>query len=762
MLRWHQRRRHHLTEPVFKLSTEPPERAVFWYDTVKSRNPMAVNIEIKGNLARLLATENLIVEHKQVETAMFDVDRRVLTLPMWQKASNQVYDMLVAHEVGHALFTPFREWNLEDSYKTVPIDYVNVVEDARIERLMKNKFADLSPDFYSAYNELHRDDFFCVNDTDINRMKLIDRINLYFKIGAYLCIDFTDDEEQFVTDIAKAETFDQVLDIAKSIHEYSKEQRKKQQQQQQQKQDDAGQQQTSKQPQSSTDGDSGDDEFESLEQDNNGTEEGNPETGDQQVEKPQQNPDPQNNTDLDKSDTQQSFTDNSNQLVDRYANETLYVTIPELKLDSVIVSFDTIKKYLDGHFEDERKCHVSREEAIMDQVQEYNKFKNSAAKEVNYLVKEFEMKKSADAYARSTTSRTGVLNTAKLHTYKYNEDLFRKVTTIPDGKNHGLVFYLDWSGSMQHIMLDTMKQLFQLVWFCRKVSIPFDVYAFANDAYTLNMGDNTTDAYDMSKMDVCKEWKENDINIDGCFRMINILSSTVKNKDLDKMMQNLWLTAVAFTRTRYEYPRRFSLGGTPLNECIIAAKPIMKEFINKYKLQKCHAIVLTDGEGYGPSHNVVRKTYFDGDAQKGRRPIYSSVIRNSKNGRTYSPRDSNGDFTSKLIEYVKDDIPGVSFIGFRVLERGSLRNFFYWYGIGSQYDTIDHMREDLRKNNSLCMKTKAFDLFFGLQQSSLSVDANLKVDDDASKREISTAFRKMFKGKKTNKFVLQTFVEQIA
>ena len=63
---------------------------------------MTVNIEIKGNLARLLATENLIVEHKQVETAMFDVDRRVLTLPMWQKASNQVYDMLVAHEIGRA------------------------------------------------------------------------------------------------------------------------------------------------------------------------------------------------------------------------------------------------------------------------------------------------------------------------------------------------------------------------------------------------------------------------------------------------------------------------------------------------------------------------------------------------------------------------------------------------------------------------------------------------------------------------------------
>lgn len=725
---------------------------------------MAVNIEIKGNLARLLATENLIVEHKQVETAMFDVDRRVLTLPMWQKASNQVYDMLVAHEVGHALFTPFREWNFEENYKNVPPDYVNVVEDARIERLMKNKFAGLSRDFYAAYNELHRDDFFCVNDEDINRMKLIDKINLYFKIGAYLCIDFEDEEEQFVTEIAKAETFEQVLDIAKRIHEYAKQQRKQKKVQPQETQDNVPDgHQTSQQPQSSTDGENDKDDFESLEQDNNGTEEGKPEVGDKEVEKPQANTENEDDGDLDKSDTQQSFSDKSSDLIDRRLGETLYVGVPELNMDNVVVDFDTIKKYLDQHYQSEAEYTYDRSSRIKEEIQRYIQFKNSAAKEVNYLVKEFEMKKSADAYARATTSRTGVLNTSKLHTYKYNEDLFRKVTSIPDGKNHGLVFYLDWSGSMQHIMLDTMKQLFQLVWFCRKVNIPFDVYAFTNDAYSLNMGDNTTPCYDISRMDVCKQWKENDINIDGCFRMVNVLSSNVKNGDLDKMMQNLWLTAKSFSSSLYDYPRRFSLGGTPLNECIIASAQLMKQFINKHKVQKCHAIVLTDGEGYSPSYNFVRKSYYDGDPKKGRLPIHGdAVIRNRRNGRTYFSRNNDGDFTSKLIEYVKDDVPGVSFIGFRVLERGSLSNFFYWYGVNSQYKSVDQMRIDLKKNNSLCMKTKAFDLFFGLQQSSLSVDADLKVEDDASKREIGNAFRKMFKGKKTNKFVLQTFVEQIA
>ena len=59
--------------------------------------------------------------------------------------------------------------------------------------------------------------------------------------------------------------------------------------------------------------------------------------------------------------------------------------------------------------------------------------------------------------------------------------LFRKVTTLADGKNHGLVFMLDWSGSMQYTLLDTCKQMFNLLWFCKKVGIPFDVYAFTNE-----------------------------------------------------------------------------------------------------------------------------------------------------------------------------------------------------------------------------------------------------------------------------------------
>ena len=147
---------------------------------------MSIRHEIKSQLAKLLATEDLIVEHRQVETAQFDVHTRVLTLPQWDRASEVVYDLLVGHEVGHALFTPD-----DDGPKGgVPHQFINVTEDARIEKLMKRKYAGLYKTFRRGYSELSNEDFFCLENEDIGKMNLADRANLHFKIGDYTYIPF--------------------------------------------------------------------------------------------------------------------------------------------------------------------------------------------------------------------------------------------------------------------------------------------------------------------------------------------------------------------------------------------------------------------------------------------------------------------------------------------------------------------------------------------------------------------------------------------
>ena len=99
---------------------------------------------------------------------------------------------------------------------------------------------------------------------------------------------------------------------------------------------------------------------------------------------------------------------------------------------------------------------------------EYKKFINESKKTIMYLVKEFEMKKAATAYKRSTTHKTGTIDPLKLHSYKFNDDIFKRLSVSPDAKNHGMMMLLDWSGSMCDTIFKTVQQTIQLVYFCQK------------------------------------------------------------------------------------------------------------------------------------------------------------------------------------------------------------------------------------------------------------------------------------------------------
>ena len=180
---------------------------------------MAVNYEIKSQLAKLLATEDLVVENRNVETAQFNVETRVLTLPLWKRASETVYDLLVGHEVGHALYTP-DDWSWEDR---IPQQFVNVTEDARIEKLMKRRYPGLSKSFYKGYKEMTDNDFFEIDGQDLSKMNLADRINLYCKIGTFVNIPFSDKEMEFVEMVNESETFGDAVLAAELLYKYCKE-----------------------------------------------------------------------------------------------------------------------------------------------------------------------------------------------------------------------------------------------------------------------------------------------------------------------------------------------------------------------------------------------------------------------------------------------------------------------------------------------------------------------------------------------------------
>ena len=185
---------------------------------------MTYSVESKNQLAKLLATENLTIEHRKVPTASFDMKNRVLTCPIWKDMSGDLYDLFLGHEVGHALETPLDGWhdsvsNKGKNYK----HFLNVVEDARIEKKIKRRYPGLKRSFVSAYNRLFDENFFGVKHRNLNKLSLVDKINLYFKCGISTGIKFNDTEMEFVNQIESCETWDDVVVITDKLFAYCKE-----------------------------------------------------------------------------------------------------------------------------------------------------------------------------------------------------------------------------------------------------------------------------------------------------------------------------------------------------------------------------------------------------------------------------------------------------------------------------------------------------------------------------------------------------------
>ena len=698
--------------------------------------------EIKGNLARLLATENLIVEHRKTPTASFDVDRRVLTLPMWDKASGIVYDMLVGHEVGHALFTPNEDWR---DMHDCPKDFVNVIEDARIEKLMKRKFPGLRKSFAGGYKELNDLDFFDIKDQDLGKLSLIDRINLHFKVGASAFIPFSVEEQVFVARTDVAETFEEVCQIAVDVFEFSK----------QEKVEDIP-------PSAAQQGESESNDDEESEQQQSPEGQANPEpqtgtsnagpTEDVEEEEEEEEFEEEGFAGGETSETQSAFDNASEKLSSSYGRNPIYVEIPEaIDLDSIIVDWTTLHDWIDKNaVEPETYEYVDNQ---------YYEFRKQSQKEVNYLVKEFECRKSADAYARAGQSKTGVLDTSKLHTYKYNEDIFKKVTVLPDGKNHGLLFILDWSGSMSNEILATVKQVLNLTAFCKKVQIPFEVYAFTNEwvaakramAGEVNYMDYDYPGVEKNMVYINKEY----------FHMMNFVSSRSNAREYERQCKNLFREASYYKHyTGYQATFGVGLSGTPLNEAIVTLNYIIPQFKQQNDLQKVNVCVLSDGESNAAAYgHEIYLDHKDEYSVRPRRIDWYQTLRDRKTGITYKQFDAEN-VTNTFIQQLRDRNPDVNVLGFRILPGSQLNSFVSRYGDNSSY--TDVQKQWKKEKSAIIPNPAAFTALYAISNHSLNETTDFNVESGAKKGEISRAFKKMLGSKSTNKKLLSSFIEYVA
>ena len=318
---------------------------------------------------------------------------------------------------------------------------------------------------------------------------------------------------------------------------------------------------------------------------------------------------------------------------------------------------------------------------------------------------------------------------------------------------------------MSDVMVDTCKQLFNLVWFCKKVSIPFEVYAFTNE-WRRGEYDYETDRYIAADRTPHYERKESLLIVDETFSMMNILTSKVSGKDLEHQLQNIWRLACCFSRTYsspYTYPNRMCLSGTPLNEALISLHQILPKFQKENKLQKVQCIVLTDGEANQLTYHKEIKRNWDSKSVLGSGYVHphNTFLRDRKLGTTYMVDYGYHAFTDTLLHNLKDKFPSTNFIGIRVIENRNAQRFITLYhsSADKQYEKIQN---DWKKLRSFTITNSGYDAYFGLSSTALSQDTEFEVAEDATKSQIKSAFVKSLKTKKLNKKVLGEFISLVA
>ena len=736
----------------------------------------------KSTIAKLLSEEDINVVQKQASTASFDVKNRELVLPIWKdEMSDNIADLLVCHEIGHALYTS--EDMLDKMIKrNIEKTFVNVIEDARIEKMVQQKYAGSRSVFLKGYKELIDKDFFGTKSKDISKLNLIDRINLYFK--GTTDTPFSAEEKIWVEKVNNVKTEDDVLNLSEELYKWLQGKKKSQDEEQENLEtqsevgqsgdgSEEGQEQSQgsgseesnddgeEQSGSSTESDQDSDETDGTQEVNSGGSEGGQFSGNEFV-----------------ATTDNNFNEKSQEMRDMEAKDRDYSFIPKVKLDKTIISSDEIFKLCRENY----KCTESEYKLFVRKTtEEFQNIKKDSKKVISYMVKEFEMKKSANQYKRASTAKTGSLDMGVLHSYKFNDDLFKKVTTLPGATNHGMVMFLDWSGSMCNNMPTTLKQLFNLVWFCNRVKIPFEVYAFT-DAFDGNR------YYNNNPGSPIQDFKSGDLVVNDV-KLLNFLSNKMNKKDQDEMMDYLWKMAARWVGFRdwrkdgypMNPPKKLTLGGTPFNHAIVAAMELLPKYKKKTGVEKLNAVFLTDGA----SHKISNKYIVDGDIDTQSEtkafdsysndkimvitdPVTNTTITEEEviNKISRYSYDSSSQ-TTMLLQLLKKRVPDTSILGFYVAgsgKAGYVKKEIIMKEMNCSWEEASEYYKEINKNKVLVSKQKGYDEYYILPGGAkLDIESgDLNVEVGASKANLKRAFVKASKGKVTSRILLNKFIQRVA
>jgi hypothetical protein len=318
---------------------------------------------------------------------------------------------------------------------------------------------------------------------------------------------------------------------------------------------------------------------------------------------------------------------------------------------------------------------------------------------------------------------------------------------LADAKSHGMIFFIDYSGSMSSVLKDVLEHTLNLVHFCKKVGIPFKVYSFTSN-------------YALDKDDVSQSDMEFDLSD---LVLAELFSSEMSSREYNEAFQ--MVTCQILNSNQYRFSQqgisKFEhLGGTPLDHTLIASHQIVDNFRKKNPVQKLNVIVLTDGESHScsPSDTWQAGTFFTNVGGKQR------IIKRH-------------DATSQYIKLLKE-VKGVNTIGFFLpnsKREGNQHLNVMARSKGTYADAYkragEHMKKYRKDNYFHMSECFGYDSYFLLS-------SNVEIEDedfDFSKTEgksisnnrgeqskLARQFAKHNVANRTNRIIMTKFAEIIA
>ena len=682
--------------------------------------------------------------------------------------------MLVGHEVSHALYTPHEKFEkfLEDEGRS-HFDILNIVEDIRIERLIKLKYAGMPRIFNGAYKKLVESDFFKVEGKNIDELNFLDRLNLHAKIGPYANVPLSDEELNIYNKCLKAETFEDVIKLYYEIKEFIAEEANnkiKEDSDEAPSDNQEGDEGVSEEAEGDdVDGDdneeaegfgsTGDsqetdddsDDGEEAKGESTESDEGNDEASSEDIKSDDDEEstgestytdgagdaadiNEDNNLDEEyKSETLKAFEENIQEEEDRESGRTAIGLMPlKSTIEKCVIPY---KKVLAERpkIEDIFTTGV-RSNTTLDHNDRYIKLKKLVNKRASVLAREFERRKASYQYSRAQESRNGTIDVNNLHKYKYDDQIFSTTMRLADAKSHGMIFFIDYSGSMSHVLKDVLEHTLNLIQFCKKVGIPFQVFSFTSLHNEIKLEQNENE-FDMSNVIIAE-----------------LFSSDMKKAEYEQAFKTVAYQVLFSTyRASEEFVSKYEqLGGTPLDHTLLAAHTLVNKFNKKHAVQKTNVVILSDGDSYGCMPH---------SCGFGVNKITTNINRKQY---TYSRYGS----TNQLVEILKK-ATGATLIGF-FLPSGKSAIKIKVREMGGYNEQSENMKKYKKDGFLHATDCKGYDSYFLLPDNIEIVEDEFHYDgtevanNRTAQSQLARSYAKHNVKNRQNRIILNKFAEMVA